>query len=177
VGEIDFIVMELVRGARLDALIPAWPARRDLLRIAIPIADALAAAHARGIVHCDLKPANIVVRDDGTVKVLDFGLAKLMDADEPPPARDGDRAPSAVGLTATGRMAGTAGYMAPEQATGGRVDARSDVFSFGALLYEMATGRRAFEGDTTGETLRAVVSAQPPRPSVVRPACHRSSSG
>jgi eukaryotic-like serine/threonine-protein kinase len=167
VGEIDFIVMELARGTTLDAVIPKRGMRvDDLLRIAIPIADALAAAHSRGIVHRDLKPANIVVRDNGAVKVLDFGLAKLMDAGEPPRLETTTELHQ-VELTATGRMVGTAAYMAPEQATGGRVDARSDVFSFGTLLYEMATGRRAFEGDTTGETLRAVVTAHPPRPSVV----------
>ena len=166
-GEIDFMVMELVRGTSLDALVPGHGLPlRDLLRLAVPIADALAAAHAHGIIHRDLKPANIVVRDDGTVKVLDFGLAKLMETDEAPPLetatdlRDG-------GLTAAGRVAGTAGYMAPEQAVGGRVDARSDVFSFGALLYEMATGRRAFGGDTTAEVLAAVVSAQPPPPTEI----------
>jgi eukaryotic-like serine/threonine-protein kinase len=163
-GDIDFIVMELVRGARLDALTSRHGlAVRDLLRIAIPIADALAAAHARGIVHRDLKPANIVVRDDGTVKVLDFGLAKLMDTDEPPPLETATEVGGA-GLTAAGRLAGTVGYLAPEQAAGGRVDARSDVFSLGALLYEMATGRRAFDGGSTAAVLTAVVSAQPPPP-------------
>ena len=169
----DFMVMELVRGTRLDALIPRRGlAVRDLLRIAIPIADALAAAHARGIVHRDLKPANVIVRDDGTVKVLDFGLARLMEPDEP-------RRPETAtdigvpGLTAAGRLAGTMGYMAPEQAAGSRVDARSDVFSFGALLYEMATGRRAFEGETTAEILAAVMSTQPPPPTRIVPGLPR----
>ena len=166
-GEIDFIVMELVGGTSLDALIPRHGLPlRDLLRLAIPIVDAVAAAHALGIVHRDLKPANIVVRDDGTVKVLDFGLARLMETAEAPPLETATDLRDA-GLTAAGRVAGTAGYMAPEQAVGGRVDARSDVFSFGALLYEMATGRPAFGGDTTAEVLAAVVSAQPPPPTEI----------
>ena len=173
-GEIDFMVMELVRGASLDALVPRHGLPlRDLLRLAIPIADALAAAHAHGIIHRDLKPANIVVRDDGTVKVLDFGLAKLMASDEDDPAPETATDLEHVALTMAGRIAGTAAYMAPEQAGGGKVDARSDVFSFGALLYEMATGRRAFEGDTTAETLAAIVSAQPGPPTGIVPGLPR----
>jgi len=156
--ERDFIVMELVDGTSLQTLIPehgAPPAR--LLQLAIPIADALAAAHARGIVHGDLKPANVMVRRDGTIKVLDFGLARLADADlDGPP----DTVTDLLALS-VGRIAGTAAYMAPEQATGGRVDARSDIFSFGAMLYEIVTGTRAFEGASTAETLAAVVRAEP----------------
>ena len=137
----DFIVMEYVRGKSLDALIPRQGLRlNELLRIAIPVADALAAAHARGIIHRDLKPANVMVGDDGAVKVLDFGLAKLMDRRVTPDEQT---------VTHVGRrperartIAGTAAYMSPEQATGGKVDARSDIFSFGAMLYEMATGTR-----------------------------------
>jgi Tol biopolymer transport system component/tRNA A-37 threonylcarbamoyl transferase component Bud32 len=161
-GDIDFIVMELVRGTTLDLLIPKHGLRlNELLRIAIPAADAIAAAHARGIIHRDLKPANIIVGDDGTVKVLDFGLAKLVVPEERP-ARE-TMTDADIRLTAAGRIAGTPAYMSPEQATGGQLDARSDVFSFGAALYEMATGVRAFAGDTTADTLAAVLAA-PPKP-------------
>jgi eukaryotic-like serine/threonine-protein kinase len=162
---IDFIVMEYVAGQTLDGLIPknGMPVR-DALRVAIPVADAVAAAHAKGIVHRDLKPANVIVSRDGVVKVLDFGLAKLV-ADED--ADDGQTQTTASGsgaLSRSGAITGTAAYMSPEQATGGNVDTRSDVFSFGAVLYEMVTGRRAFAGQTVSETLTAVVSEQPRPP-------------
>ena len=164
-GDVDFIVMELVHGTSLDARIPAGGLRLgELLRIAIPAADAVAAAHARGIIHRDLKPGNIVIRDDGAVKVLDFGLAKLTEVDDedarPPTVTD----LSGEGVSAPSRAAGTAAYMAPEQAVGGTVDARSDVFSFGATLYQMATGTRAFKGKSAAETLEAVLRAEPAPP-------------
>jgi Tol biopolymer transport system component len=170
-GDVDFIVMELVHGASLDARIPAGGLPTgELLRIAIPAADAVAAAHARGIIHRDLKPGNIVIRDDGAVKVLDFGLAKLTEADEedprPPTATD----PGREGVNAHSRAAGTAAYMAPEQAVGGgKVDARSDVFSFGATLYQMATGRRAFKGRSPAETVDAVLRSEPTPPRQIVP--------
>jgi serine/threonine protein kinase len=155
---IDFIVMEYVRGKSLDTLIPHHGMRlNEFLRIAIPIADALAAAHVHGIIHRDLKPANVMVGTVGGVKVLDFGLAKLM-GDEP--AAD-ETVTAAGAVSAPGKIAGTPAYMAPEQALGERVDARSDIFSFGAMLYEMLTGDCAFVGASTAETLAAVVRAQP----------------
>src|SRR5262245_33601180 len=160
-GPIDFIVMEYVRGASLDATIPRQGLRLgELLRIAIPVADALAAAHARGIVHRDLKPANVVVGVDGAVKVLDFGLAKLVDSDA---SHDDETSTRAVdpGMSTPGAVVGTVAYMSPEQATGGTVDLRSDIFSFGTLLYEMATGSRPFTGTSATDTLSAVVRAQP----------------
>ena len=162
----DFIVMEYVRGKSLDALIPRHGLRLgEVLRIAIPVADALAAAHARGIIHRDLKPANVMVGTDGAVKVLDFGLAKLSGSDD---AADDHLTHTADGgLSAPGTIAGTAAYMSPEQATGGPVDARSDIFSFGALLYEMVTGARAFAGTSTADTLSAVIRAQPKAPSAI----------
>jgi Tol biopolymer transport system component len=166
-GDVDFIVMELVRGSTLEALIPKHGLRLgDLLRLAIPVADALAAAHARGIVHRDLKPANIIVREDDVVKVLDFGLAKSAEEEEEGGAEIAR--PARLGtVTAPGRVAGTAAYMAPEQATGGKVDARSDIFSFGATLYEMATGTRPFRGDSNTEILAQVLRSHPKAPTQV----------
>jgi Tol biopolymer transport system component/serine/threonine protein kinase len=166
-GHHDFIVMEYVRGKSLDALIPRQGmGLGEVLRIAIPVADALAAAHASGIIHRDLKPANVMVGTDGAVKVLDFGLAKLIRGDEPSDVEAATVTGQAA-LSAPGAIAGTAAYMAPEQATGGAVDTRSDIFSFGAMLYEMVTGARAFTGDSTADTLSAVIRAQPKPPSAI----------
>jgi Tol biopolymer transport system component len=167
-GGIDFIVMELVPGRTLAEQIRPGMRVPEALRIAIAIADALARAHAAGIVHRDLKPANVMVGDDGSVKVLDFGLAKLI-ADGAP-SGDGDEATAtaeALSSSRSGTIAGTPGYMSPEQATGAPVDSRSDVFSFGALLYEMVTARRAFAGDSTADTLAKVVTADPAAPTKV----------
>jgi serine/threonine protein kinase len=171
----DFIVMEYVPGQTLDAVIPRQGMKiSEVLRIAIPIADAAARAHAAGIVHRDLKPANVVIGSDGAVKVLDFGLAKLVVEEAEGPERetrseDGDAGP----LSRPGMVVGTAEYMAPEQAIGNKVDARSDVFSFGAVLYEMVTGRRAFAGNSRAETLAAVLREQPRAPSELTPGVQR----
>jgi Tol biopolymer transport system component len=165
----DFIVMEYVRGQSLDAVIPRRGMRLgEVLRIAIPIADALATAHAAGIIHRDLKPGNVMVWTDGAVKVLDFGLAKLVTDHNDPEQGELTRT-SDVALTSPGTIAGTAAYMAPEQATGGKVDARSDIFSFGAMPYEIVTGIRAFSGRSTAEILSTVLRAQPKRPSEIIP--------
>ncbi len=162
----DFIVMEYVRGRSLDALIARGGLRLgEVLRIAIAIADAMAAAHALGIVHRDLKPANVMVGDDGAVKVLDFGLAKLTGREERGP--DAPTMTVQEVLSQPGTVVGTVAYMSPEQAAGGEVDARSDVFSFGATLYEMATGVRAFAGRTPADTLAAVIAAHPRPPTAI----------
>jgi serine/threonine protein kinase len=139
---IDFIAMEYVAGKSLCELIPsAGMPISQALKISIQLADGLSRAHAAGIVHRDLKPSNIMVSNDSVVKILDFGLAKLLKRREPSGKRDGES-----GETAKGTVAGTVAYMSPEQATGGPIDTRSDIFAFGAVLYELVTGRRAFQG-------------------------------
>jgi eukaryotic-like serine/threonine-protein kinase len=155
----DYLVMEYVPGKSLDKLIPASGLPlRDVLSLAQQIASALVAAHAAGIVHRDLKPANVMVMDSGFVKVLDFGLAKRPDRETVKRA-DGETETITSGADATleGSILGTANYMSPEQAQGKRVDARSDIFSFGAVLYEMVTGARAFQGETMVDTLAAIL--------------------
>jgi serine/threonine protein kinase len=165
----DFIVMELVPGKTLDALIPRHGMRLgEVLRIAIPLADALAAAHGAGIVHRDLKPANVMATPEGVVKVLDFGLAKLTQAEEGA-REDATTLDARARLSHPGTVAGTPAYMSPEQASGGKVDARSDVFAFGAVLYEMVTGRRPFGGGSTAEMLASLLKEQPKPPSALAP--------
>ncbi|MGB6782172.1 MAG: protein kinase [Terracidiphilus sp.] len=145
----DYLVLEYVEGVPLRGPIEA----AEALRIALQIAGALEAAHARGILHRDLKPDNILITQSGA-KLLDFGLAKLK--------TDSDADPSStLGATLDGTLLGTAAYMAPEQAQGKTVDERSEVFSFGAVLFEMLTGRRAFGGSSLLETLNAVVRCEP----------------
>jgi serine/threonine protein kinase len=158
-GEITYLVMECVNGRTLDEAIPREGLRlAETLRLAIQIADALGKAHAAGILHRDLKPGNVMVTAEGTAKLLDFGLAKLVQAG---PARP-DSADGST-KTAAGTILGTVAYMSPEQAQGKPLDERSDIFSFGTVLYEMATGRRAFQGDSTPAVLAAVI-AEEPRP-------------
>jgi serine/threonine protein kinase len=160
---IDFIAMEYVSGKTLDALIPRKGMRLSLaLKYAIQIADALAKAHAAGIVHRDLKPSNLMVNDDGTAKILDFGLAKLTEqvqGDEFASTATVDAAGKAI--TEKGVIIGTVAYMSPEQAEGRTVDPRSDIFSFGSVLYEMITGQRAFQGDTKMSTISAILNKEP----------------
>jgi serine/threonine protein kinase len=157
---LDFIVMEYVDGKTLDRRIGRKGLRiREALNYAVQIADALAAAHAAGIVHRDLKPANIMVTETGLVKILDFGLAKLA---QPTQSDVAGTVSSVESLTGEGRIIGTVAYMSPEQAQGKAVDARSDVFSFGSLLYQMVSGKPAFQGDSTISTLSAIIEKEPP---------------
>jgi Tol biopolymer transport system component/tRNA A-37 threonylcarbamoyl transferase component Bud32 len=171
---IPFLTMELVAGRPLREIIPreGMPLEQ-LLTIAIPLADALNAAHARGISHRDLKPANIMVSADGRVKILDFGLAKLHEhelSSVPPGATS---VPTAEHLTGEGRIVGTAAYMSPEQAEGKPLDHRTDIFSFGVILYEMATGERPFRGDTTISVIASIVKDTPPSVTDINPALPR----
>jgi serine/threonine protein kinase len=158
------LILELVEGPTLaDRIAQGRIPVAEGLPIARQIAEALEAAHEHGIVHRDLKPANIKVRDDGTVKVLDFGLAKLTQAAGPGPQASEMTASPTLSLAAThaGVILGTAAYMAPEQAKGKPADTRSDLWAFGCVLYEMLTGRRVFDGDDLTEILGAVVRLEP----------------
>ena len=159
------LVMELVEGPTLADRIAGGAIPLDeALPIARQIAEALEAAHEQGIVHRDLKPANIKVRDDGTVKVLDFGLAKALGADAASAAAGSvSQAPTITSpaMTQVGMLLGTAAYMSPEQAKGREADRRSDIWAFGAVLYEMLTGTRVFPGEDLSETLAAVIKSEP----------------
>ncbi len=156
---VDFVAMEYVRGKTLDKLIGRKGLRlSEALDYARQIADGLSSAHGAGIIHRDLKPSNIIVNDQGEVKILDFGLAKLI---EPEPADVWGATESVRLETATGTIAGTAAYMSPEQAEAQNVDERSDIFSFGAVFYEMISGRRAFNGASKLSTLASVVHSDP----------------
>ena len=151
-GGVDFIAMEYVAGKTLDHLIGRKGlALNETLKYAIQIAGALARARAAGIVHRDLKPSNIMVDEHGLVKVLDFGLAKLTET-----VTTGEDAPTQTLRAATekGMVVGTAAYMSPEQAEGIKVDARSDIFSFGSVLYKMRTGEQAFHGSSRLSTTK-----------------------
>jgi len=152
-----FITMEYIAGVTLEqAIAGAGLPVDDAMKYAAEIADALIAAHSAGIVHRDLKPANIIISEEGRVKLLDFGLAKLSD-----PAASPDEAETASLRTMPGTIMGTAAYMSPEQAEGREIDARSDIFSFGLVLYEMLSGERAFQGRSWISTLAAILNDEP----------------
>jgi len=157
-----FLVLELVEGDTLDDLLRKHGALdvEQALTIARDISAALEAAHEKGICHRDLKPANVKLTPDGAVKVLDFGLAKILEANPAAPAVTNSPTLSLAG-TYPGVILGTAGYMSPEQAKGFAADHRSDIFSLGCILYELLTGRRAFEGDTASEVLASVLKTEP----------------
>lgn len=177
-GGMDFIAMEYVAGPSLARVIGRTGLKiGEALKYAVQVADALATAHAAGIVHRDLKPSNIVVSDKGSIKVLDFGLAKLTESVGFTPIDEHVTTATAGSRehlqTEEGTILGTAAYMSPEQAEGKRADARSDVFSFGAVLYEMVTGRRPFQGDTKISTLAAILAREPEPPSRIIPGLSR----
>jgi Tol biopolymer transport system component len=175
-GHTTALVMELVEGEDLSERIRRGPIPYDeAMAIATQIAEALAAAHDQGIIHRDLKPANVKLRDDGTIKVLDFGLAKALETG----AGVGERSPSDAAssptittpaMTLRGVILGTAAYMAPEQAKGKQVDKRADIWAFGCVLYEMLTGRRPFAGEDVSDTLAAVLKSDADWAGVPRPA-------
>ena len=186
VGEQDgqpYLVMELLRGETLKAYLSRHSlSPSEVITLGQQAASALAAAHARGIVHRDIKPANLFVvesgRDRKQLKILDFGLAKKQGLEASPDSRYFDTKSDTAGATATGMMdlttpgstVGTAAYMSPEQAKGDPLDARTDLFSLGSVLYEMATGQAAFGGRSTAEVFAALLMKEPPPVSSVNPA-------
>jgi serine/threonine protein kinase len=173
-GERPFIVMELLEGQTLKHWIGGKPLPiEQILELGMQIADALEAAQGKGIIHRDIKPANVFVTARGSIKVLDFGLAKLGRAAEHPASVDRQAGAETNTiddtLTKPGQALGTVAYMSPEQARGEELDARTDLFSFGALLYEMATGKRAFEGNTEAMIFRAILARTPVAPRTLNP--------
>src|SRR6266481_3458684 len=166
---IDFLVMEYLEGETLAQRLPKGPLPLDqVLQYAIEIADALDKAHRKGVTHRDLKPGNIMLTKSGT-KLLDFGLAKLTQEVTPANIPLSELPTANDPLTAQGTILGTLQYMAPEQVEGKEVDARTDIFAFGAVVYEMATGKRAFEGKTQASLIAKILETDPPPISSLQP--------
>jgi Tol biopolymer transport system component/tRNA A-37 threonylcarbamoyl transferase component Bud32 len=165
INDAEVLVLEYVPGRTLEALIPKHGMKPgEAVRLALQIADGVSAAHAAGVIHRDLKPANVMVNDKGTVKLLDFGLAKLVEGPaSPAEAEDGiTRTIESGPHTEEGKIAGTLAYMSPEQAEGKSLDARTDIFSFGCVLYEMLAGHKAFARGSRISTLSAILRDEPP---------------
>ncbi len=167
-GGQQFMVMELLDGQSLkDRISRSALSTDEVIELGAQIADALDAAHSQGIVHRDIKPANLFVTRRGTIKVLDFGVAKLSQAARGAGDLDSTVAPSDQ-LTSMGTTIGTVSYMSPEQARGQEIDARSDVFSAGVVLYEMATGQLPFQGATVATIFEGLLTKQPQAPSAIK---------
>jgi serine/threonine protein kinase len=159
--EIHFLVLELVPGETLAERVAKGPVPvEEALEVCRQIAEGVEAAHEKGVIHRDLKPANVKVTPEGKVKILDFGLAKAFEGETP--VTDISQSPTLTEeMTRAGVILGTAAYMSPEQAKGKPVDKRADIFAFGAVLYELLTGKRAFEGETITETIAKVLESEP----------------
>ena len=160
---IDFLAMEYIAGETLSDKVASGPlSEKDISRLGTQLAEGLVAAHAAGVIHCDIKPGNLRVTQDGRLKIFDFGLAKII--------RTAKTDVTTVSLSDSPSVAGTLPYMAPEQIRGESLDARTDIYGAGAALYEMATGKRPFHGSARLEVISAVMHELPDPPSTVNPA-------